>query len=139
MIKYLGRACVQSHQLPVLVLVPHVGRLEAALQVLKERGKSWLGYPCSADRANFSIERLHKTSEDNISLRESHNLVEGKFTSQMKYYIYSRGTHHLEGHSTTLPQEVENESEYDEEDGDEGEGPAERHPPVLGEVHGEVD
>ena len=49
------------------------------------------------------------------------------------------GTHHLEWHAATLPEEVEDESEDDEEDGDEGEGPAERHPPLLGQIHGEVD
>ena len=49
------------------------------------------------------------------------------------------GTHHLEWHAATFPEEVEDESEDDEEDGDEGEGPAERHPPLLGQIHGEVD
>ena len=32
-----------------------------------------------------------------------------------------RATHHLERHSAALPQEVENEAEYDEEDGDDDE------------------
>ena len=47
--------------------------------------------------------------------------------------------HHLERHSAALPQEVEDEAEDDEEDGHEGERPPERHAPVLGQVHGEVD
>ena len=60
MMNYLGRAGIQSHELPVLILIPHVGRLEAALQVLKEPKVS---------KVSEQI-RLRKTRENGILVRE---------------------------------------------------------------------
>ena len=45
-VKYLGRAGVQSHQLPMLIFVPHVRGLEAALEVLKEENVLVVSIQC---------------------------------------------------------------------------------------------